>query len=212
MLSNLSTELWRNCAEAKNSLAELPSNDSSIGNTYSFLSQVGEYIMSIQRKSMRGETLSEEERQKLLELSDLANTLSEKLNSMCQSLQNGTLSFEEKSNMFLKSNEVSDTVFEKMDDVEQTMSDLPSLVFDGPFSNHIENAKPKLLEGKEEITKQEAQKQATKICGGSEEMDFAFEKEGTIPCYIFKNDDCTVAITKKADTRFICSIPPLQAK
>lgn len=197
MLSNLSTELWRDCAEAKNSLAELPSNDSSVSNTYSFLSQVGEYIMSIQRKSMRGETLSEEERQKLLELSDLANTLSEKLNSMCQSMQNGTLSFEENSNMFLKSNEVSDTVFEKMDDVEQTMSDLPSLVFDGPFSNHIENAKPKLLEGKEEITKQEAQKQATKICGGSEEMDFAFEKEGTIPCYIYKNDDCTVAITKK---------------
>lgn len=197
MLTNLSTELWRDCAEAKNSLAELPSSDSSVSNTYSFLSQVGEYIMSIQRKSMRGETLSEEERQKLLELSDLANTLSEKLNSMCYSLQNGALSFEKNSNMFLKSNETSDTVFEKMDDVEQTMSDIPSLVFDGPFSNHIENAKPKLLEGKEEVTKKQAQEIANKVCGDDGEIDFAFEKEGTIPCFIFKNDNCTVAITKK---------------
>lgn len=197
MLSNLSTELWRDCAEAKNSLAELPANDSSIANTYSFLSQVGEYIMSIQRKSMRGESLSEEERQKLLELSDFANTLSEKLNAMCYSLQNGSLSFEQNSNMFLKTSETTDTVFEKIDDVEQTLSDIPSLVFDGPFSNHIENMKPKLLEGKEEVTKPQAQETANNICGDGGEMKFAFEKEGNIPCYIYKNDDCTVAVTKK---------------
>lgn len=197
MLSSLSTELWRDCAEAKNSLAELPSNDSSVANTYSFLSQVGEYIMSIQRKSMRGETLSEDERQKLLELSDFANKLSEKLSAMCNSLQNGSLSFEKNSNMFLKTSETNDTVFEKMDDVEQTLSDIPSLVFDGPFSNHIENAKPKLLDGKEEITKAQAQEIANKICGNDDKMNFAFEEEGNIPCYVYKNNDCTVAITKR---------------
>ncbi|MDE5994572.1 MAG: germination protein YpeB [Oscillospiraceae bacterium] len=197
MLSNLSTELWRDCAEAKNSLAELPSNDSSVANTYGFLSQVGEYVMSIQRKSMRGETLTEEERQKLLELSDFANSLSEKLNSMCHSLQNGTFVFEKQSNMFLKTDAASDTVFEKMDDVEQTLSDIPSLVFDGPFSNHIENMKPKLLEGKEEITKAQAQEIANKICGEDSELNFAFEESGNIPCYVYKNDDCTVAVTKK---------------
>lgn len=196
MLTNLSTELWRDCAEAKNSLSELPSNDSSISNTYKFLSQVGEYIMSIQRKSMNGETLTEEERQKLIELSKYATSLSEKLNSMCYSLQNGTLSFEEKSNMFLKTDEMSDTVFDKMDDVEQTLSDVPSLVFDGPFSNHIENMKPKLLEGKEEITKDEAQKIASKVCE-NKDMDFSFEETGNVPCYVFKSDDCTVAITKQ---------------
>lgn len=197
MLSNLSTELWRDCAEAKNSLAELPSNDSSVANTYGFLSQVGEYVMSIQRKSMRGETLSEEERQKLLELSEFATSLSEKLNSMCYSMQNGNFAFEKQSNMFLKTDTVSDNVFEKMDDVEQTLSDIPSLVFDGPFSNHIENMKPKLLEGKEEIAKNQGQEIASKICGDSGEMNFAFEEEGNIPCYVYKNDDCTVAVTKK---------------
>lgn len=196
MLTNLSTELWRDCAEAKNSLSELPSNDSSIANTYTFLSQIGEYIMSIQRKSMNGETLTEAERQKLLELSNYASSLAEKLNSMCYSLQNGTLSFEKKTNMFLKTDEMSDTVFDKMDDVEQTLSDVPSLVFDGPFSNHIENMKPKLLEGKEEITKVEAQKIASKVCKDND-MDFSFEETGNVPCYVFKSDDCTVAITKQ---------------
>ncbi len=196
MLTNLSTALWRDCAEAKNSLSELPSNDSSISNTYKFLSQVGEYIMSIQRKSMNGETLTEAERQKLIELSKYATTLSEKLNSMCYSLQNGTLTFEKKSNMFLKTDEMSDTVFDKMDDVEQTLSDVPSLVFDGPFSNHIENMKPRLLEGKEEITKDEAQKVASKVCE-DKDMDFSFEETGNVPCYVFKSDDCTVAVTKQ---------------
>ncbi|MCH5188980.1 MAG: germination protein YpeB [Oscillospiraceae bacterium] len=197
MVSNLSTKLWRDCAEAKNSLAQLPSNDSSISNTYGFLSQVGEYIMSIQRKSMRGEELTEDERKQLLELCEFANSLSEKLNSMCYSLQNGTFTFEKKSNMFLSTNEVSDTVFEKMDDVEQTLSDVPSLVFDGPFSNHIENMKPKLLEGEEEINKNQAQEIANNVCGDGKELTFAFEESGNVPCYVFKNDDCTVAVTKQ---------------
>lgn len=196
MLTNLSTALWRDCAEAKNSLSELPSNDSSISNTYKFLSQVGEYIMSIQRNSMNGQTLTEAERQKLIELSKYATTLSEKLNSMCYSLQNGTLTFEKKSNMFLKTDEMSDTVFDQMDDVEQTLSDVPSLVFDGPFSNHIENMKPRLLEGKEEITKDEAQKVASKVCE-DKDMNFSFEETGNVPCYVFKSDDCTVAVTKQ---------------
>lgn len=194
MISSLSSELWRDCAEAKNSLSELPSGDASVANTYKFLSQVGEYIMSIHRKSSNGQSLTEEDRQKITELCAYAADLSEKLNTMCLGLQNGTLSFEKGSNMFLKTDELSDNIFDQMDDVEQSLSDVPTLIFDGPFSNHIENAEPKLLENKKEISKNEALEAAKKVCSG--ELKFAFDEDGTVPCYVFKTDTCTVAITK----------------
>ena len=212
MLTNLSTELWRDCAEAKNSLAELPSNDSSIANTYTFLSQVGEYIMSIQRKSMRGETISEEERQKLQELSALATSLSEKLNSMCYSLQNGSLSFEKKSNMFLNSSETSDTVFEKMDDVEQTLSDIPSLVFDGPFSNHIENMKPKLLEAKRRLQETTRRKSRIRFAKATTIWILRLKKRAISPVTFLKTRIAQSRLQKKADTRFICSTQRSRAK
>lgn len=195
MFSNLSVELWRDTAEAKNSLSTLPSSEASIANTYKFLSQVGEYVMSLERKLKSGQTLTEEERQKLLELSKYAETLSEKISAMCYGMQNGTFSFERESYMFLKTDKISENVFDKMDDVEQSVSDFPSLIFDGPFSNHIESLKPKAVEGKEEITKNEALEKAKTVCE-EENMKFAFEEDGTIPCYVFKTSNCTIAITK----------------
>lgn len=196
MFSNLSTELWRDSAEAKNSLSELPSNDTSISNTYKFLSQVGEYVMSLQRKSMNGETLTKDERRQLLTLSQYADALSEKLNAMCYDMQNGTFKFEKSNNMFLKTDELSYNIYDEMDDVEQSLSDAPSLVFDGPFSSHIENASPKLLKGKDEINKNEALKVAKKVCK-EEDLKYAFDETGNISCYVFKSENCTVAITKK---------------
>ncbi len=196
MLSSLATELWRDSAEAKNSLSELPSSNNSIANTYKFLSQVGEYVMSLERKSANGEVLTEKERKQLVELQDLANELSEKISSMCYGMQNGTFSFEKKNTTLLKTSDLSSNVFDEFDDVEQTLSNLPSLVFDGPFSNHIENTEPKALKNKEEITKNKASKIAKDVCK-SDELDFAFEEDGNIPCYVFKSENCTVAITKQ---------------
>lgn len=196
MFSSLSTKLWRDSAEAKNSLSELPSSNSSIANTYKFLSQVGEYVMSLQRKSMNGQSLTASEREQLLALSEYADKLSEKINNMCYGMQNGTFSFEKQNSMFLKTDDISYNVFDEMDDVEQTLSDFPSLVFDGPFSSHIESMNPKMLEGKEEITKNDALKIANKICP-NEELNYTFDEIGKIPCYVFKGENCTVAVTKK---------------
>ncbi len=53
MLSKLSAELWREASGAKSSLSMLPTGDDAIDNTYKFLSQIGEFVMSLERKSAK---------------------------------------------------------------------------------------------------------------------------------------------------------------
>jgi len=195
MLSELSSDLWREAASAKNSLSVLPTDELHLNNTYKFLSQIGEFVMSLQRKSASGEDLTTEERQKLKDLYTYCYSLNQQVSDMCRLLQSNNLSFEDMNSTLLNDNTELKTLSKGLDDAEQSMTDLPSLIYDGPFSDHIEQTDPKFIKNEEEISKEEALEIAQKICQ-NEELSYAHDEDGTIPCYIFQSDKCTVAITK----------------
>ena len=94
MLSKLSAELWREASGAKNNLSILPTGENTVSNTYKFLSQIGEFVMSLERKSASGEQLTDNEREQLKQLNSLCKTLNEKVNQMCHDMQNGNFTFE----------------------------------------------------------------------------------------------------------------------
>lgn len=197
MLSKLAAELWRESSGAKNNLLMLPSSDTSLSNTYKFLSQVGEFVMALGRKSASGEPLSAEERQQLADLYKYCNSLSEQVNQMCYELENGTFSFDDYDSTLLEKNSNLVTINSSFDDVEQSLSDLPSLIYDGPFSDHIEQGTPALLKGLKEISQEDALKIAQKVCEKEKNsLKFSYEENGDIPCYVFQSDNCTVGITK----------------
>ena len=197
MLSKLSAELWRESAGAKNSLLILPSGEASLSNTYKFLSQVGEFVMSLGRKSANGEELSDKERQQLANLYEYCTALNEQVNQMCYELENGTFSFDDYNSTLLEKKSNLVTINSSLDDVEQSLSDLPSLIYDGPFSDHIEQGKPLLLDGLKEIKQEDALKVAQKVCAKEKDsLEFSYEENGDIPCYVFKSENCATAITK----------------
>lgn len=197
MLSKLASELWRESSGAKNSLLMLPSSDTQLANTYKFLSQVGEFVMALGRKSANGESLSAEERQQLAELYKYCNSLNEQVNQMCYELENGTFSFDDYDSTLLEKSSNIVSINNSFDDVEQSLSDLPSLIYDGPFSDHIEQGKPLLLNGLKEISQDDALKIAQKVCASEKKtIEYSYEENGDIPCYVFKSENCTTAITK----------------
>ncbi len=198
MLSKLASELWRESSGAKNNLLMLPSSDTQLANTYKFLSQVGEFVMALGRKSANGESLSTEERQQLAELYKYCNSLNEQVNQMCYELENGTFSFEDFDSTLLEKNSNLVSINSSFDDVEQSLSDLPSLIYDGPFSDHIEQGEPLLLKGLKEISQEDALKIAQKVCANEKgTLEYSYEENGDIPCYVFKSENCTTAITKQ---------------
>ncbi len=197
MMSKLSAELWREASGAKTNLSMLPTGDTAINNTYKFLSQIGEFVMSLERKSSTGEKLTSKERQQLQELYSFCNTLNEQVNQMCHDMQTGSLSFNELNSTLMTENGDFKSASQGLNDTEQAMTDLPTLIYDGPFSDHIAQSKPKYLNDLKEINQEDALAIAKKICNEEKDkLNFSHNEDGNIPCYVFKGEDCTVAITK----------------
>lgn len=198
MISKLSTELWRETSGAKNNLMILPTSDSAVDNTYKFLSQVGEFVMALGRKSAANEEITDKEREQLKKLYDYSNKLSEQVSKICYDMQNGEFYFEDYKTTLLDQKADVPTVIKSLDDVDQSLTDFPSLIYDGPFSEHLQNNAPKFLEGLEEITKNKALVIAGEVCKDEKaSLKFAYEENGDIPSYVFQSENCTVAITKK---------------
>ena len=127
MLSKLSTELWREASGAKTNLSLLPTGEKTVASTYKFLSQVGEFVMALERKSASGQSLTDKEREQLLSLYNLCNSLSEDINRISHEIQNGTYSFEEiKSTLSKSKNSDVKSFAENFDDTEQTLTDIPT--------------------------------------------------------------------------------------
>lgn len=198
MLSKLSTELWRETSGAKNDLMMLPTSDAAISNTYKFLSQVGEFVMALGRKSALGEEITDEERKQLKTLYDYGKKLSDQVSQMCYEMENGEFYFEDyKTTLLDKKADVS-TIGKSLDDADQALTDFPSLIYDGPFSEHIEKSTPKHLEGLKEVSKNAALITAGEVCFEEKaSLKFAYEEGGNIPCYVFQSENCTVGITKQ---------------
>ncbi|MBR3788736.1 MAG: germination protein YpeB, partial [Clostridia bacterium] len=186
MLSKLSTEMWREASSAKNSLSMLPTGDSSLDNTYKFLSQIGEFVMSLQRKTASGEELTSNERNQLRQLYDYCNSLNEQVQKMCYDLENGNFSFESTNSTLLKRDDNISTISGSFDDVEQSISDLPSLIYDGPFSDHIEQGEAKFIKGLDEITKDQGLEIAKNVCSDAD-LQYSSDENGNIPCYIYQS-------------------------
>lgn len=197
MLAELGSDLWRETSAAKTSLSILPTEDTYLNNTYKFLSQIGEFVMSLQRKSATGQELTTQEREKLKELKNFCISLNEQVSNMCFNLQNGNFSFEDYSSTLPQANSELNTLSQSLDDAEQAMTDLPSLIYDGPFSDHIDQGEPRYLAGLDEISENKALEIAQTVCmAEADGLEYAYDENGDIPCYVFQSENCTVAITK----------------
>ena len=197
MLSKLSAELWREASGAKNCLSMLPTDEVAITNTYKFLSQIGEFVMSLERKSARGEELTDKEREQLKELYSFCNKLNEQVNQMCHDMQNGNFTFENSTSTLSGTTLDLKTIKEGFDDTEQAMIDLPTLIYDGPFSDHLTQSNPKFIINVGTVTEKEALEIAKSICPDEKDnFILSHEEDGDIPCYVFKGKKCVVAITK----------------
>lgn len=199
MLSKLSAELWRETSGAKSNLSLLPTSESMVSNTYKFLSQIGEFVMALERKTASGETLTDKEREQLQNLYSFCNALTEDINKICHEIQNGTYSFEEiKSTLTLNENVDTRTFADGIDDTEQALTDVPTLIYDGPFSDHLSQGEAKLLNGLNNISQDEALEIAKNVCVDEKDsLRFAYNEDGNIPCYVFQGENCTVSITKQ---------------
>lgn len=202
MAEKLSSEIWREASQAKSCLSVLPVSDILLENTFKFLSQVGAFCSSLSEKAAKGEKISEEEYASLEELIKYSKELTSRLENMCAYLENGALTFESTDDAVAAMSEELDSMdFETaISDAEQALVDYPTLIYDGPFSDHILQKEPEMTKGKEEISEAAATEAAANFSGiAIEKLKREEDENGTLASYTFSSeeDGVVISITKR---------------
>ena len=198
MLADISSQVWRSSTAAKTSLAQLTGSGGDSSGLYKFLSQVGEYTVALNKKVSSGETLTEDENATVERLGKSAAEISGGVNRILQSSADGTLDFDEVRTTLSDSGSGNAFLGDEITDVSQTVKDSPTLIYDGPFSDHIGKGKSYVLELLPEITRDEAKRKCAEFLQTGENSVFYLgETQSGIDTFSFYNTEKTVSITKK---------------
>lgn len=135
---------------AQEKLTQLPFHHGGIRGTEKFLSQLGDYCTAMTNKSLEGISPSDKELKTMAELHDHANNLSEHLIKLQQRIVAGGVNF---GDLRREGDRGLSGLEEQMKDFnlisfEERVQEYPELIYDGPFSDHLNDTKPK-LKGKE---------------------------------------------------------------
>lgn len=206
-LSTISSELFRQTTAAKACLGQLPISEIQLENTEKFLSQIGDFTYLLSQNVINDNEISDEEYQTLSELSTYASNLNSGLLKMQEDVYSGNISFgtiNRKSQEYFNNSALAaaNDVLSSFETVEKEFQEYPSLIYDGPFSEHIQNMESALLGDKAEISSDDGLVAAKKLLGDrGQNLAYSGESQNTaINSYsysaTFDNRDVYVSITK----------------
>lgn len=191
------THVWREANLALSYLGMLPIESQELENTEKFLNQVSEYSYALSRKNIDGSGLTDEDINKIKELYNYSNDLSNTLNEMADELNNGTLKWSD----LINNTEGSDIAeVSTFDVIEENFHEYTGLIYDGAFSEHITSSDKKGLTG-DEIDEENAKKKAEDFIGKDkikETKSNGYVENGSIPVYRFEmitHDNKTIGIS-----------------
>ncbi len=198
-LSSLCTDVFAASSTAHSALSELPFSDTALDNTSAFLVRTGYYSFSLLKKLSGGKLLSDEELTTLSALSQAAAILSQNLNDMQSAAESGEIALSELNAADAKRGETS-TLGADIMLLENEFPEIPTLIYDGPFSQHIKSDDPALLRGRGELSEDECKIRAAEFCEtNSQSLTLSYETSGDIPCYCFTDErgSLNVSVSKR---------------
>jgi len=205
------TEAFGKAQSAQLALGTLPFFGAELERTAAFLAKAGDYIYYLSRTAAGGQPLTEEQQTNLSALSDCASVLSGNLTELYTEIVRGDLSFAEleKAETELSAEEETfpASLSDSMKQMETEFPEIPALIYDGPFSEHIAQATPLLLADAALISVSDAQAQAEAFLSAEGSLSFLGERGGALPVYLFSSEKedaaSTIEVTKQGG-RILC--------
>ena len=201
-LASLSNDIFRQSTAAKSSLGTLPVTEINLENTAKFLSQVGDYTYVLSQNAINGKNISEEDFKNLASLTSYAADLNKSLSDTLGRIYSGEVSLSPQNRSMNTVIAASDIITD-MENVEKSFEEYPSLIYDGPFSEHIENRESAMLKNAQEISMEDAKKVAESFLGEKgRNLNFESDTQNTpIDAYTFTsrddNSNVSISITKR---------------
>lgn len=194
-LSSYAAEIFSEAEIAKQALSKLPTGSGGLSTLYRFLSQVGNYALSVSKNVISGDNLTEKQKEDLLALCNTAKIVTNVMNGAQISFNNAEYwasEVEEKISESVGGSTLADSLTE----LEENLTDYPTLIYDGPYSDHILNKEPLMTSNARQVSEDEALEILNNTISGLKNVQFEDMQNGKIQCYRFTNDYLTAAISK----------------
>lgn len=203
--SALCTQVLARAMTAQMAMGVLPYSAQELEQTSSFLAKVGDYASVLSRTVGTNGGYSEEELENLRSLSETASVMALNLQELQRGVHSGELTMDEvyQAASAVGSGEdaapLAGTVFQS---IEAEFPEMPSLIYDGPFSETMLSPKPVYLEGLKEVDEETARQAAADFMEVSaDSVSLQGESGGSIPCYCFASylngGEYSVYVTKQ---------------
>ena len=202
------SKVWREANLAQVYLSELPVASTELSNTAKFLNQVSEYSYSLSRKSIYGESLSQDDLDNLEQLHNYSRELKNTLDQLCTDMNEGRISWDEltKETEIAFAQQVDNLSATTFSNLDENFGDYAGLIYDGAFSEHMESVEKKGLVG-EEIDEEKAKRIAIDFVGKDRIVEInatGLISNGDIEVYNFSirikdgepNNPMTISISK----------------
>ena len=190
-LSELSEQLWSETALAKSALGQLPVASAELEKTSNFITQVSDYVHTLNKKLLNGEMITENDREQIATLVKYSDSLNNDLKQMENEFINGNLQLSNKLIKSAMSKNHIPTLNDGFGGIEKSFEYYPTIIYDGPCAEHILNRKSEIL-SHPEVTQNFAHQKAENFTGKT--LKYVGDSKGNIPSYMFSSDDDTVYI------------------
>ena len=186
LFSALCAQAYSKAQAAQAALGELPYGDAELGQTADFLARAGDFSMALIQGATAGQVCSDTHRAALSQLAEGAGQLARGLEAIQAQLAAGSLTLEELPRAEAGLDGAGPSESDPFQSVEADFPEVPSLIYDGPFSQHLEGRAPRMLEGLPQVSEEEARQAAAAFLRLREEVfTLTAQSEGSLPCYGF---------------------------
>ena len=179
-------DIWRESNLAKENLANLPIIQNNMGKTSKYLSQVSDFSFFLLKSISRDISITEEQYSDITTLNTSSTKLLEVCNNIYDDLNSGRLKWDEVEKL---GNEQLDENLATSDiqSIAKTFVEYEGLIYDGAYSNHMTDIKPKSLSDKV-VTEDEAKINITNIFGEDniEYVNYIGESSNELELYEFQ--------------------------
>lgn len=199
----LASKLMVNSESAKNALSQLPLSENEEASLQKYLTQVGDFSTYSIGMLSRGKNLSEDNIKALDALVDYAKKVSPVLEEISAKYSDGSdmISREEgiKGNLEKDGKIVEKQGFENsFVDVNENFVDYPSLIYDGPFADQVQQKTPRMTKNADGFSVEDARQRAAQFLNiEPTALEYKESRKGILPVYIFTGDDIYISVTIK---------------
>ncbi len=184
-------QVWAESQRGKVYLSELPSSGGELDGIERFLAQAGDRAISTASQS----SIPAEDYDSLIALSEYAASLRIVLEDIIASINDP----DSISDSWHRLSEFSrgELLRGGLESAGDMLQSYPAMIYDGPFSDHVFERTPALIEGLDEVSESEARIAAAEFAGN--EMHISGRSDNTIGEYIFHSSDgnTETAVTRR---------------